>query len=174
MASDWFEDCMQFHGVVLTGRFAHWCPDWDDLPVDETVEEFKVCHCFEAEASNEGDPKMSVESGSGADSLGAREVMREVVVDPYEVLSGCLSLTREQWRALVCHVENDVAFAEVGLAPQIGAAAMKQISENAAAIVKAAESVLKAYAPKTPQPADVAQKHQNSDTSCGPVAGEPT
>lgn len=36
----WFtpfqEDCLRWRGSMLTGDFAHWCWDWDGLPVDET------------------------------------------------------------------------------------------------------------------------------------------
>jgi hypothetical protein len=38
---------MKFHGHVLTGKWAHWCGDWDDLPVDETCEEWPSCTCKE-------------------------------------------------------------------------------------------------------------------------------
>lgn len=30
----------------LTGKFRHWCPEWDDLPIDETMPEFEACVCF--------------------------------------------------------------------------------------------------------------------------------
>jgi hypothetical protein len=33
---DWIADCMKYRGVVLTGVYSHWCPDWDGLPIDET------------------------------------------------------------------------------------------------------------------------------------------
>lgn len=36
-------DSMKWRGVVLTGEFAHWCYDWDGLPVDETCDEFTCC-----------------------------------------------------------------------------------------------------------------------------------
>lgn len=36
----WFtqfqEDCLRWRGSMLTGDFAHWCGEWDGLPVDET------------------------------------------------------------------------------------------------------------------------------------------
>jgi hypothetical protein len=45
---EWVEDCMKWRGQVLTGKFWHWCFDWDFLPVDETTsEEFDCCHCFD-------------------------------------------------------------------------------------------------------------------------------
>jgi hypothetical protein len=42
---DWIEDCIKWYGEVLAGRYAHWCPDWDGLPIDETSPEFKSCTC---------------------------------------------------------------------------------------------------------------------------------
>ncbi len=30
----------------LKGTFKHYCPDWDDLPIDETTPEFAACTCF--------------------------------------------------------------------------------------------------------------------------------
>lgn len=42
--SDWEEDCMLWRGEVLKGRYAHWCFDWDDLPIDETCPEWP-CEC---------------------------------------------------------------------------------------------------------------------------------
>lgn len=46
MSQDWIDDCIEFYGKVLTGKFAHWCPEWDGLPIDETCPEFKVCTCY--------------------------------------------------------------------------------------------------------------------------------
>lgn len=46
-ATDFAEDCMQWRGRILTGRYAHWCYDWDGLPVDETTaDEFDCCTCY--------------------------------------------------------------------------------------------------------------------------------
>lgn len=39
-------DCIKWRGQLLTGRYAHWCWDWDGLPVDETCDEFSACNCF--------------------------------------------------------------------------------------------------------------------------------
>lgn len=44
-ATDWEIDCLHWHGRILTGRYQHWCCDWDDLPIDDTCEEFKACTC---------------------------------------------------------------------------------------------------------------------------------
>lgn len=41
---EWEQDCFQWRGMVLTGRYAHWCMEWDDLPVDETCPEWP-CNC---------------------------------------------------------------------------------------------------------------------------------
>ena len=43
----WEEDCMKWRGEVLKGRYAHWCFDWDDLPIDETCDEWP-CECADA------------------------------------------------------------------------------------------------------------------------------
>lgn len=45
VSEDWVEDCMKFYGKVLTGKNAHWCPDWDHLPIDDTCHEMKYCSC---------------------------------------------------------------------------------------------------------------------------------
>jgi len=44
-SKDWVEDCFKWHGQVLNGKNAHWCPDWDFLPIDDTCEEIKCCTC---------------------------------------------------------------------------------------------------------------------------------
>jgi len=41
----WEDDCMHWHGKVLQGEKAHWCPEWDGLPIDETCAEFESCIC---------------------------------------------------------------------------------------------------------------------------------
>lgn len=41
---EWIADCKQWRGKTLTGRFAHWCYEWDGLPVDETTPEWP-CGC---------------------------------------------------------------------------------------------------------------------------------
>jgi hypothetical protein len=51
------QDCLKWYGKVLTGKFAHWCYDWDGLPIDETCGEFTCCHDVddpEAEVFREG------------------------------------------------------------------------------------------------------------------------
>jgi hypothetical protein len=46
LSQEWVDDCLRYRGMVLTGRFAHWCQDWDGLPVDETCgQEFECCSC---------------------------------------------------------------------------------------------------------------------------------
>ncbi len=44
---NWEEDCMHFRGRVLTGKHAHWCTEFDGLPVDETCPEWGNCTCFD-------------------------------------------------------------------------------------------------------------------------------
>ena len=45
--AEWIEDCMRWRGKVLTGKGAHYCYDWDFLPVDETTPEWDACVCFQ-------------------------------------------------------------------------------------------------------------------------------
>ena len=42
--TEWEEDCLHWRGRVLTGKYKHWCLDWDDLPIDETCHEWP-CAC---------------------------------------------------------------------------------------------------------------------------------
>lgn len=38
--------CIEERGRILTGKFAHFCFDWDEMTVDETTPcEFESCHC---------------------------------------------------------------------------------------------------------------------------------
>jgi hypothetical protein len=46
-ADEWAADCLRWRGRVLTGKYAHWCYDWDGLPIDETTPEFP-CSCGES------------------------------------------------------------------------------------------------------------------------------
>ena len=46
-SQDWIEDCIRWRGKVLTGKHAHWCFDYDQLPVDETCDEWP-CSCADA------------------------------------------------------------------------------------------------------------------------------
>lgn len=43
--TEWELDCIRWQGRVLTGAQAHWCPDWDYLPIDETTPEHEACTC---------------------------------------------------------------------------------------------------------------------------------
>jgi hypothetical protein len=43
--SEWLHDCMKWRGRPLNGKHAHWCRDWDDLPMDETCEEWPCVCC---------------------------------------------------------------------------------------------------------------------------------
>lgn len=45
-SKDWIEDCIRYWGYELTGLRAHWCHDWDGLPIDETRVEIDCCACF--------------------------------------------------------------------------------------------------------------------------------
>ncbi len=47
--TDFETDCLYWRKRILTGNLAHWCYDWDCLPVDETTIEIECCNCFSAE-----------------------------------------------------------------------------------------------------------------------------
>lgn len=38
-------DTEYFKYVSLTGRYKHYCPDWDYMAIDETCPEFESCLC---------------------------------------------------------------------------------------------------------------------------------
>jgi len=42
----WEFDCAKWRGKVLNGPDAHYCFDWDELPVDATTPEYDCCTCF--------------------------------------------------------------------------------------------------------------------------------
>lgn len=42
--TQWHDDCHYWRGLVLVGRYAHWCPTWNYLPMDETCPEWP-CGC---------------------------------------------------------------------------------------------------------------------------------
>lgn len=46
-SSEWITDCQKHRGKILTGKYAHWCYEYDGLPVDETCPEWR-CGCFPA------------------------------------------------------------------------------------------------------------------------------
>lgn len=41
----WQQESVFYYGEILTGDFCHYCTEWDDLPIDETCEEFAACLC---------------------------------------------------------------------------------------------------------------------------------
>ena len=43
--TEWEEDCISCWGRVLTGKYAHFCSDWDYLTLDETCHPFMYCNC---------------------------------------------------------------------------------------------------------------------------------
>lgn len=43
---EWYEVSARYHGRALTGKYAHFCNDWDDLPIDETCDEIHGCTCW--------------------------------------------------------------------------------------------------------------------------------
>lgn len=47
----WEQWCMRCWGRVLTGKYAHCCYQWDDLPIDEDCAEFEYCVCIIKDAN---------------------------------------------------------------------------------------------------------------------------
>jgi hypothetical protein len=44
----WDKDTTHFYGKPLENtKWAHWCHEWDGLPLNETLGEFYYCRCFE-------------------------------------------------------------------------------------------------------------------------------
>lgn len=43
-SEQWAADCLKWRGSILAGVHGHWCPEWDDLPIDETCREWP-CQC---------------------------------------------------------------------------------------------------------------------------------
>jgi hypothetical protein len=39
-------DSYRFHHRILVGKYAHYCLEWDELPIDETCKEIEVCNCY--------------------------------------------------------------------------------------------------------------------------------
>jgi hypothetical protein len=50
-SQDWIDDSLRWRGTILTGEYAHWCPDWDYLPIDETSSEWP-CPCCMSDGVN--------------------------------------------------------------------------------------------------------------------------
>lgn len=64
--TEWEQDCIREYGKRLTGDYAHWCPEWDGLPVDETCVEFFACaSCFP------GDKRAKALAGKWSDKVAA-------------------------------------------------------------------------------------------------------
>lgn len=42
-SQDWIVDCIRWRKQRLNGWYAHWCDDWDGLPVDCTTPELYSC-----------------------------------------------------------------------------------------------------------------------------------
>lgn len=84
---EWALDCMKTHGVVLRGRFSHYCPDFDCIPVDETVPEWDVCGC-QFEGKKKAKKGRSFEPGQGDRAEGQSRVGRGL-----DTLAGMRRLT---------------------------------------------------------------------------------
>jgi hypothetical protein len=46
--SDLDKDSIDIYGSPLTGKYKHYCCEFDYLPIDENCIEFKFCDCFES------------------------------------------------------------------------------------------------------------------------------
>lgn len=46
--SEFDQDSLHFHGHLLTGKYKHFCNEFDGLPIDETCIEFAYCLCFQS------------------------------------------------------------------------------------------------------------------------------
>lgn len=55
--TEWFDSCKKEYGYVLQGDYRHWCPDWANLPIDETMTAFHYCKCFTCECGKRLRPK---------------------------------------------------------------------------------------------------------------------
>lgn len=53
----WFADCRSVCGEILQGKYAHWCPDLFNTPVDETRICFHFCDCFRCKCGAVTEPK---------------------------------------------------------------------------------------------------------------------
>ena len=45
MMTEFEKECIRWHGRNLTGKYVHYCSDWDYLPIDDTCVEFQSCTC---------------------------------------------------------------------------------------------------------------------------------
>lgn len=45
LLTEFDKECIKWRGKKLIGKYAHWCDEWDSLPVDETTSEFSCCVC---------------------------------------------------------------------------------------------------------------------------------
>lgn len=44
--SEWEADCIRWRGKILRGPDAHWCNDWDGLPISSFTQEYQCCTDF--------------------------------------------------------------------------------------------------------------------------------
>lgn len=40
------QQCLLEYGRTLHGGHAHYCNEWDGLPIDDTMPEFDACTCY--------------------------------------------------------------------------------------------------------------------------------
>lgn len=57
-SKQWFKECNNFHGRILNGIYAHWCPNAHNLPIDETdIWHWGFCTCFDCKCGRTMKPK---------------------------------------------------------------------------------------------------------------------
>ena len=47
--AEWDKTSLMEHGRILTGKYAHWCQEWDYMTVYGTCPEFECCLCYESQ-----------------------------------------------------------------------------------------------------------------------------
>ena len=51
---DFIKDFYNHHGRSPDpGGCPHWCPEWDDLPIDDLCPEFEACMCCDRRDQND-------------------------------------------------------------------------------------------------------------------------
>jgi len=78
-SKEWERDCLRWRGAILTGKYGHWCDDYDGLPVDETSIEWPCACAPEIVAAVDNKPEGSSPSG---------EQVRAVTGEPLQSPAG--------------------------------------------------------------------------------------
>jgi hypothetical protein len=65
----------------------------------------------------------------------SKRLWRKIMTNEQNMITATLSLTKDQWESIINHIMDNIAFLEVGLAPQIGRDKMNNIVSNGLKIV---------------------------------------